>query len=97
MIVDASMPAMIRNGGKMWNAKGEAQDTLAVLPDSTYARIYQVVIDFCKKQELRFWKKLDFEQRCKNQMCEFYYKFYDGYEEIEKLEKKLLKIIFLLK
>ena len=40
---------MIRNGGKMWNAKGEAQDTLAVLPDSTYARIYQVVIDFCKK------------------------------------------------
>ena len=49
VIVDASMPAMIRNGGKMWNAKGEAQDTLAVLPDSTYARIYQVVIDFCKK------------------------------------------------
>ena len=49
VIVDASMPAMIRNGGKMWNAQGEAQDTLAVLPDSTYARIYQVVIDFCKK------------------------------------------------
>ena len=49
VIVDASMPAMIRNGGKMSNAKGEAQDTLAVLPDSTYARIYQVVIDFCKK------------------------------------------------
>ena len=49
VIVDASMPAMIRNGGKMWNAKGETQDTLAVLPDSTYARIYQVVIDFCKK------------------------------------------------
>ena len=49
VIVDASMPAMIRNGGKMWNAQGTAQDTLAVLPDSSYARIYQVVIDFCKK------------------------------------------------
>lgn len=49
VIVDASMPAMIRNGGKMWNAQGSAQDTLAVLPDSSYARIYQVVIDFCKK------------------------------------------------
>ena len=49
VIVDASMPAMIRNGGKMWNAQGSARDTLAVLPDSSYARIYQVVIDFCKK------------------------------------------------
>ena len=43
------MPAMIRNSGKMWDAQGELQDTLAVLPDSSYARIYQVVIDFCKE------------------------------------------------
>lgn len=49
VIVDASMPAMIRNSGKMWNAKGETQDTLAILPDSSYAGIYQVVIDFCKE------------------------------------------------
>ena len=49
VIVDASMPAMIRNSGKMWNAKGETQDTIAVLPDSSYAGIYQVVIDFCKE------------------------------------------------
>ena len=49
VIVDASMPAMIRNSGKMWDAQGELQDTLAVLPDSSYARIYQVVIDFCKE------------------------------------------------
>ena len=49
VIVDASMPAMIRNSGKMWNGKGETQDTLAVLPDSSYAGIYQVVIDFCKE------------------------------------------------
>lgn len=48
VIVDASMPAMIRNSGKMWNAEGKTQDTLAVLPDSSYAGIYQVVIDFCK-------------------------------------------------
>ena len=49
VIVDASMPAMIRNSGKMWNAKGETEDTLAVLPDSSYAGVYQVVIDFCKE------------------------------------------------
>jgi isocitrate dehydrogenase, NADP-dependent len=49
VIVDASMPAMIRNSGKMWNAKGQTQDTLAVLPDSSYAGVYQVVIDFCKE------------------------------------------------
>ena len=49
VIVDASMPAMIRNSGKMWDAKGETQDTLAVLPDSSYAGVYQVVIDFCKE------------------------------------------------
>ena len=49
VIVDASMPAMIREGGKMWNAAGDTQDTLAVIPDSSYAPVYQAVIDFCKK------------------------------------------------
>jgi isocitrate dehydrogenase len=48
VIVDASMPAMIREGGKMWNAEGKTQDTLAVIPDSCYAGVYQAVIDFCK-------------------------------------------------
>jgi isocitrate dehydrogenase len=48
VIVDASMPAMIREGGKMWNAAGKTQDTLAVIPDSCYAGVYQAVIDFCK-------------------------------------------------
>jgi isocitrate dehydrogenase len=43
------MPAMIRGGGKMWNAEGKEQDTLAVIPDSSYAGVYQAVIDFCKK------------------------------------------------
>jgi isocitrate dehydrogenase len=49
VIVDASMPAMVRSSGKMWNKEGKLQDTKAVIPDSTYAGIYQVVIDFCKK------------------------------------------------
>jgi len=49
VIIDASMPAMIRNSGKMWNAKGALQDTKAVIPDSSYAGIYQATIDFCKK------------------------------------------------
>ncbi|MAZ31270.1 MAG: isocitrate dehydrogenase (NADP(+)) [Flavobacteriales bacterium] len=49
IIVDASMPAMIRNSGKMWNRKGEPQDTKAVIPDSSYASIFQVTIDFCKE------------------------------------------------
>lgn len=49
IIIDASMPAMIRNSGKMWNAKGNAQDTKAVIPDSSYAGIYTATIDFCKK------------------------------------------------
>lgn len=48
VIVDASMPAMIRTSGHMWNAAGEEQDTLAVIPDSSYASIYQVVIDDCR-------------------------------------------------
>ena len=41
VIIDASMPAMIRTSGKMWNAKGELQDTKAVIPDSSYAPVYQ--------------------------------------------------------
>jgi isocitrate dehydrogenase, NADP-dependent, monomeric type len=48
VIVDASMPAMIRDSGRMWNARGELQDAKAVIPDRCYARIYQVVIDDCK-------------------------------------------------
>jgi isocitrate dehydrogenase len=49
VIIDASMPAMIRAGGKMWNAAGQEQDTLAVIPDSSYAGVYQAAIDFCKR------------------------------------------------
>ena len=49
VIVDASMPAMIRDSGKMWNADGKLQDTKAIIPDRSYAGIYQVVIDDCKK------------------------------------------------
>ncbi len=49
VIVDASMPAMIRDGGKMWNAEGKLQETKAVIPDRCYAGIYQAVIDDCKK------------------------------------------------
>ena len=48
VIVDASMPAMIRNSGKMWNMQGELQDTKAVIPESTYAYIYEEVINYCK-------------------------------------------------
>ncbi len=48
VIVDASMPAMIRAGGKMWGPNGKLQDTKAVMPESTFARIYQEVINFCK-------------------------------------------------
>ncbi|MGH7462251.1 MAG: NADP-dependent isocitrate dehydrogenase, partial [Longimicrobiales bacterium] len=48
VIVDASMPAMIRIGGKMWGPDGRSKDTKAVIPESTFARIYQEVINFCK-------------------------------------------------
>ena len=48
IIVDASMPAMIRNGGKMWGADGRLKDAKAVMPESTFARIYQEIINFCK-------------------------------------------------
>jgi isocitrate dehydrogenase len=49
IIIDASMPAMIRNSGQMWSSDGKLQDTKAVIPDSSYAGIYQVTIDYCKK------------------------------------------------
>ena len=49
IIVDASMPAMIRNGGQMWNAAGKAQDTKAIIPDSSYAGVFETTIEFCKK------------------------------------------------
>lgn len=48
IIIDASMPAMIRNSGQMWNADGKPQDTKAVIPDSSYADIYSATIDFCR-------------------------------------------------
>ena len=48
VIVDASMPAMIRTSGQMWNAAGDPEDTKAVLPDSCYSGVYQVVIDDCR-------------------------------------------------
>jgi isocitrate dehydrogenase len=49
VIIDASMPAMIRNSGRMWNKEGKAQDTKAVIPDSSYAGVYETVINYCKK------------------------------------------------
>ena len=48
VIIDASMPAMIRTSGQMWNTAGETQDAKAVIPDSSYAGVYQAVIDFCR-------------------------------------------------
>lgn len=49
VIIDASMPAMIRTSGKMWNKEGALQDTKAVIPDASYAGVYKATIDFCKK------------------------------------------------
>lgn len=49
VIIDASMPAMIRNSGQMWDKDGKTQDTKAVIPDSSYASVYAATIDFCKK------------------------------------------------
>lgn len=49
VIIDASMPAMIRDSGKMWNAQGVLQDTKAIIPDRSYSGVYQAAIDFCKK------------------------------------------------
>ena len=49
VIVDASMPAMIRAGGKMYDAQGKLQDTLAVIPDSSYAGVYATTVEFCKR------------------------------------------------
>ncbi len=49
VIIDASMPAMIRDSGKMWNKDNERQDALTVIPDSSYAGVYQATIEFCQK------------------------------------------------
>jgi len=49
VIIDASMPALIRTSGQMWNASGQLQDTKAVIPDRSYAGVYQATFDFCKK------------------------------------------------
>ena len=49
VIIDASMPAMIRSSGKMWNKDGKLQDTKAVIPDSSYAAVYRETIEFCKE------------------------------------------------
>lgn len=49
VIIDASMPAMIRTSGQMWNKDGEQQDTKAVIPDSSYAGVFQATIDFCRE------------------------------------------------
>jgi len=49
VIIDASMPAMIRTSGQMWNAEGQQQDTKAIIPDSSYSGVYIATIDFCKE------------------------------------------------
>jgi isocitrate dehydrogenase len=49
VIIDASIPAMIRNSGQMWDKDGKMQDTIAIIPDSSYAGVYQATITFCKK------------------------------------------------
>jgi isocitrate dehydrogenase len=49
VIIDASMPAMIRSSGQMWNSDGKLQDAKAVIPDSSYAGVYQAVVDFCRE------------------------------------------------
>ncbi|MGB0328259.1 MAG: NADP-dependent isocitrate dehydrogenase [Akkermansiaceae bacterium] len=49
VIIDASIPAMIRNSGQMWDKDGEVRDTIAIIPDSSYAGVYQATIDFCKE------------------------------------------------
>ena len=49
VIIDASMPAMIRTSGCMWNTEGKTQETKAVIPDSSYAGVYQTVFDFCRR------------------------------------------------
>jgi isocitrate dehydrogenase len=49
IIIDASMPPMIRDSGKMWNPEGKLEDTKAVIPDSSYAGVYHEVVEFCKK------------------------------------------------
>ena len=48
VIIDASMPAMIRTSGQMWNKDNQTEDTKAIIPDSSYASVYSATIDFCK-------------------------------------------------
>ena len=49
VIIDASMPAAIRTSGMMWNKDGKLQETKSVIPDRSYASVYQVVMDFCRE------------------------------------------------
>jgi len=49
VIIDASVPAMIRTSGQMWNKEGKLQDTLVVIPDSSYAGVYDATINYCKE------------------------------------------------
>ncbi len=49
VIIDASIPAMVRNSGQMWDKEGKVRDTIAIIPDSSYAGVYQATIDFCKE------------------------------------------------
>ena len=49
VIIDASIPAMVRNSGQMWDKDGKVRDTIAIIPDSSYAGVYQATIDFCKE------------------------------------------------
>ncbi|MGC6566566.1 MAG: NADP-dependent isocitrate dehydrogenase [Akkermansiaceae bacterium] len=49
VIIDASIPAMIRNSGQMWDKDGKTRDTIAIIPDSSYAGVYQATVDFCKE------------------------------------------------
>ena len=57
VIVDASMPAMIRTSGQMWNAEGKPEDTKALIPDRCYAGLYTATIDFCKRMVLLILKQ----------------------------------------
>jgi isocitrate dehydrogenase len=52
VIVDASMPAMIRTSGQMWNSDNKLQDTIALIPDRSYSGVYEATIEFCKRMAL---------------------------------------------
>ena len=61
VIIDASMPAMIRTSGQMWNRAGDQQDVKAVIPDSSYAALYAETIDFCRENGARLTSELSAE------------------------------------